>query len=55
MMDSSDLAEKKILHLYHSAFYKLFHVPLDWIKPNNKTFTVCGKDFVYSRYGLEGS
>lgn len=44
MIDSPDLSEKKILHLYHSAFYKLFHIPFDWIKPNNKTFTVCGKE-----------
>ncbi len=44
MPDLADLSEKKLLHLYHSAFFKLFHIPLDWVKPNNKTFTVCGKE-----------
>ncbi|OQA80664.1 MAG: HTH-type transcriptional activator RhaS [Lentisphaerae bacterium ADurb.Bin242] len=44
MPDLADLSEKKLLYLYHSAFFKLFHIPLDWVKPNNKTFTVCGKE-----------
>lgn len=39
-----DITEKKLLHNYHSAFYKLFHVPLDWVGPNMRTFTICGKE-----------
>lgn len=44
MTNSFDITEKKLLHDYHSAFYKLFHVPLDWVGPNLKTFTICGKE-----------
>ena len=40
----NDLSQKKLLHLYHSAFFKLFHIPLDWIQPNDETFSVCGQD-----------
>ena len=40
----SDLSKKKLLHLYHSAFFKLCHIPLDWIQPDDKTFSVCGQD-----------
>ena len=39
----NDLARKKLLHNYHKAFYKLFHLPLDFMAPDNKTFTICGK------------
>ena len=39
-----DITEKKLLHNYHSAFYKLFHLPLDWVKPNLHNFTICGKE-----------
>ena len=38
-----ELSEKAFLFNYHEAFYKLFHLPLDWIPPDNQTFTVCGK------------
>lgn len=38
-----DLSEKALLFNYHEAFYKIFHLPLDWMTPDNKTFTVCGK------------
>lgn len=44
MYSMNDLSQKKLLHHYHSAFFKLFHIPLDWILPDNKTFTVCGQD-----------
>lgn len=44
MGNISDLSKKKLLHLYHSAFFKLFHIPLDWIQPDDKTFSVCGQD-----------
>ena len=40
----TDLSQKKLLHLYHSAFFKLFHIPLDWILPDDRTFTICGQD-----------
>ena len=39
----NDLVRKKLLHNYHDAFYKLFHLPLDFMAPDNKTFTICGK------------
>ena len=39
----NDLVRKKLLHNYHDAFYKLFRLPLDYIAPDNKTFTICGK------------
>ena len=39
----NDLSRKKLLHNYHDAFYKLFRLPLDYIAPDNKTFTICGK------------
>ena len=39
----NDLARKKLLHNYHDAFYKLFHLPLDFMAPDNTTFTICGK------------
>lgn len=39
-----NITEKKLLHNYHSAFYKLFHVPLDWVGPDLHTFTICGKE-----------
>ncbi|MBE6389942.1 MAG: helix-turn-helix domain-containing protein [Lentisphaerae bacterium] len=44
MYSMNDLSQKKLLHHYHSAFFKLFHIPLDWILPDNKTFTVCGQE-----------
>ena len=44
MYPINDLSQKKLLHCYHSAFFKLFHIPLDWILPDNKNFTVCGQD-----------
>ena len=43
-MSHFDITEKKLLYNYHSAFYKLFHVPLDWVGPNLRTFTICGKE-----------
>lgn len=43
-MNNFDITEKKLLHNYHSAFYKLFHVPLDWVGPNLRTFTICGRE-----------
>lgn len=43
-MKNFDITEKKLLHNYHSAFYKLFHVPLDWVGPNLRTFTICGRE-----------
>ncbi len=43
-MKNFDITEKKLLHDYHAAFYKLFHVPLDWVGPNMRTFTICGKE-----------
>lgn len=43
-MKNFDITEKRLLHNYHSAFYKLFHVPLDWVGPNLRTFTICGKE-----------
>lgn len=39
-----DLSQKKLLHLYHSAFFKLFHIPLDWILPDDRNFTLCGHE-----------
>ena len=38
-----DLREKAFLFNYHEAFYKIFHLPLDWIPTDNSTFTVCGR------------
>lgn len=38
---NTELSAKKILQQYHNAFYKLFHVPLDWIDQRNRTFTLC--------------
>lgn len=38
-----DLTRKKVLHNYHDTFYKLFRLPLDYIAPDNKTFTICGR------------
>jgi len=37
------LSEKAFLFNYHDAFYKIFQLPLDWVPPDNRTFTVCGK------------
>ena len=34
--------EKRILHDYHEAFYKLFRIPLDYLPLSNSTFTICG-------------
>ena len=39
----AEIADKTLLLKYHQAFYKLFHLPLDWMPPDNRTFTVCGK------------
>ncbi|MBO4630726.1 MAG: PocR ligand-binding domain-containing protein [Lentisphaeria bacterium] len=39
-----NIAEKKFLHDYHSAIYKLIHVPLDWIGLNHKNFTICSME-----------
>ncbi len=44
MANDNGIAEKKLLHDYHAAFYKLFHLPLDWLKPDDRAFTVCGKE-----------
>lgn len=44
MHPMNDLSQKKLLHRCHSAFFKLFHIPLDWVRPNNSTFTVCGQE-----------
>ena len=41
---NTELSAKKILQQYHSAFYKLFHVPLDWIDQRNRTFTLCSNE-----------
>lgn len=38
-----DITGKKLLHNCHEAFYKLFHLPLDFIDPANRSFTICGK------------
>ena len=38
-----EISDKALLYKYHDAFYKIFHQPLDWIPPDNRTFTVCGK------------
>ncbi|MBR4221360.1 MAG: PocR ligand-binding domain-containing protein [Victivallales bacterium] len=38
-----ELSEKAFLFDYHDAFYKIFHLPLDWIPTDNSTFTICGK------------
>ena len=40
---SFEISDKALLYKYHDAFYKIFHLPLDWIPPDNRTFTVCGK------------
>lgn len=37
------IAEKRFMHQYHAAFYKLFHLPLDWLQEDSKNFTICGK------------
>lgn len=42
MQDFNKLYEKTLLHNYHEAFFKLFRIPLDWISPDNRTFTLCG-------------
>ena len=42
-MRKVDMAAKKILHEYHSAFYKIFKIPLDWVGEDNSTFTICGQ------------
>ena len=41
---NTELSAKKILQQYHNAFYKLFHVPLDWIDQRNRTFTLCSNE-----------
>ena len=41
---NTELSAKKILQQYHNAFYKLFHVPLDWIDQKNRTFTLCSNE-----------
>ncbi len=38
-----ELSEKAFLFNYHEVFYKIFRLPLDWMTPDNQTFTVCGK------------
>ena len=43
MAQTGDIAGKKLLHNYHEAFYKLFHLPLDYLAPDNRNFTICGK------------
>ncbi len=42
MEQFNKLYEKKLLHNYHDAFFKLFRIPLDWIPPDNRTFTLKG-------------
>ena len=37
------LQEKTLLYKYHQVFYKIFKLPLDWMPPDNQTFTICGK------------
>lgn len=37
------IAEKRFLHQYHAAFYKLFHLPLDWLQEDANNWTLCGK------------
>ncbi len=45
MPNSDDqLTSKRLLYDYHAAFYKLMHLPLDWMPPTDRTFTVCGKE-----------
>lgn len=39
-----DIATKKILHQYHAAIYRLLRIPLDWITPDHREFTLCGMD-----------
>ena len=43
---SHDISDKRLLLEYHKAFYKLLHLPLDWMPPDNRTFTVCGLSHV---------
>ena len=43
MTQTGDITGKKLLHNYHEAFYKLFHLPLDFLAPDNRAFTICGK------------
>lgn len=38
-----ELSNAAFLHRFHEVFYTIFHLPLDWIPPDNRTFTVCGK------------
>lgn len=38
-----EILQAAFLHKYHEIFFKIFHLPLDWVPPDNRTFTVCGK------------
>ena len=44
MKKKQEITDKKILFDYHSAFYKLFHIPLDWSGENLRNMTICGKE-----------
>lgn len=42
--DRFEITEKKFLHDYHTAFYKLLRLPLDWVNADSKNYTICGRE-----------
>ena len=44
MKKTQEITDKKLLFDYHTAFYKLFHIPLDWSGENQRNLTICGKE-----------
>lgn len=42
-LDKQQKDDKKNIFLeFHRIFFKIFHLPIDWITPDDRSFTVCG-------------